>query len=75
MNNNLPFTLLLTNPVTDYWANLLTEVWVASIIESYYGPTKFMMNASNLDFSVWPNAKVVETLYKDIQRPIQSLCG
>ena len=75
MNNNLPFTLLLTNPVTDYWANLLTEVWVASIIESYYGPTKFMMNASNLDFSVWPNAKVVETLYKDIQHPIQSLCG
>ena len=64
--NNDQLRLLLSNPVVDYWANILTDMWVASIIESYYGPTKFMMNASNLDFSVWPNAKVVDTLYKNI---------
>ena len=57
-------SLLLSNPVADHWANFLTDLWVASIIEFYYAPTKFMMNASNLDFSVWPNAKVVESLYK-----------
>ena len=56
--------LLLSNPVTDYWANFLTDIWVATIIESYYGPTKWLIGASNLDFAVWPNAKVVETLYK-----------
>ena len=75
MKNNLPFILFLNNPVTDYWANLLADLWVASIIETYYGPSKFLVNSANLDFSVWPNAKVVETLYKDIRRPTQSLCG
>ena len=51
------------NPFVDYWANKLVDLWVASIIEMHYGPTKFLMNASNLDFSVWPNAKIVEHLY------------
>ena len=73
--NNDQLKVLLTNPIVDYWSNILTDMWVAAIIESYYGPTKFMMNASNLDFSVWPNAKVVDTLYKNIQCPTQSLCG
>lgn len=51
------------NPIIDYWANKVVDLWVAAIIEAYYGPTKFMIGASNLDFSVWPNAKIVEHLY------------
>lgn len=54
---------LASNPVADYFANQFVELWVASLIEFYYGPTKFLMGAANLDFSVWPNAKIVEHLY------------
>ena len=67
--------MLLRNPVVDYWANTLADLWVAAIIESYYGPTKFLINASNLDFSVWPNAKIVEDLYKTNLCQPQTICG
>ena len=66
---------LASNSVVDRYSDFVVDLLVASIIEWYYGPTKFLMNASNLDFSVWPNAKIVEHLYKDIQYPTQSLCG
>lgn len=65
----------LANSPVGYLSTLLVDMWVASIIESYYGPTKWMMGASNLDFVCWPNAKVVDTLYKDMSFTPKSLCG
>ena len=50
---------LLSNPVLSYWIDL----WIATALEMHYAPFKAFVNASNLDFSVWPNQKIVTDLY------------
>jgi hypothetical protein len=44
--------------------NNVIDWYMAQALELYYAPYKAFVNASNLDFVVWPNAKIVGDLYK-----------
>ena len=43
--------------------NNAIDWYIAEALEMYYAPYKAFVNASNLDFVVWPNAKIVKDLY------------
>lgn len=55
--------LLLNKWWLDPVVEKIVDTNVALFLEMWYWPTKMAVGASSLDFSVWPNAKVVESLY------------